>query len=145
MKFNYAFSPANKTFYSYRWKSEFDESGTWPSDAVDVFDDVFQKYSSNPPSGMMLGVDIHNMPEWVEIPPPPPPTPEQLQQQAESQKRQLLKTAGEKIDICQDAVDLDMSTDAEKSKLTAWRKYRVLLNRVDCTTAPDIQWPEQPE
>ncbi|WP_196245000.1 tail fiber assembly protein, partial [Xenorhabdus bovienii] len=25
------------------------------------------------------------------------------------------------------------------------RKYRVLLNRVDCTTAPDIKWPEQPK
>ncbi|MDE9528477.1 tail fiber assembly protein, partial [Xenorhabdus bovienii] len=21
----------------------------------------------------------------------------------------------------------------------------VLLNRVDCTTAPDVQWPEQPK
>ncbi|MDC9596323.1 tail fiber assembly protein, partial [Xenorhabdus anantnagensis] len=26
-----------------------------------------------------------------------------------------------------------------------WRKYRVLLNRVDCATAPDIEWPEQPK
>uniref|UniRef100_UPI001ABF6203 tail fiber assembly protein n=1 Tax=Xenorhabdus miraniensis TaxID=351674 RepID=UPI001ABF6203 len=45
----------------------------------------------------------------------------------------------------QDAVDLDIATDAEQSALTAWRKYRVLLNRVDCSTAPDIQWPEQPK
>nr|WP_228005819.1 tail fiber assembly protein [Xenorhabdus sp. BG5] len=67
------------------------------------------------------------------------------QEQAESQKRQLLDTASAKIDIYQDAVDLDMATDAEKSALTAWRKYRVLLNRVDCSTAPDIQWPEQPK
>ncbi|WFQ80730.1 tail fiber assembly protein [Xenorhabdus sp. SF857] len=67
------------------------------------------------------------------------------QQQAESQKRQLLDTARAKIDIYQDAIDLDMATDAEKSSLTAWRKYRVLLNRVDCATAPDIQWPEQPK
>ncbi|MDC9623215.1 tail fiber assembly protein [Xenorhabdus sp. XENO-7] len=75
----------------------------------------------------------------------PPPTPEQLQQNAEYEKRYLLRAAKEKIDICQDAVDLDIATDAEKSALTAWRKYRVLLNRVDCTTAPDIKWPEQPK
>ncbi|WP_196243435.1 tail fiber assembly protein, partial [Xenorhabdus bovienii] len=75
----------------------------------------------------------------------PPPTPEQLQQRAESQKRQFMRMAAEKIDIWQDAVDLSMATDAEKSALIEWRKYRVLLNRVDCTTAPDIQWPEQPE
>ncbi|HAV1681054.1 TPA: tail fiber assembly protein, partial [Enterobacter hormaechei subsp. steigerwaltii] len=26
----------------------------------------------------------------------------------------------------------------------AWKKYRVLLNRVDTETAPDIEWPELP-
>nr|WP_143767629.1 tail fiber assembly protein [Xenorhabdus nematophila] len=67
------------------------------------------------------------------------------QEQAESQKKYLLRTATEKIDICQDAVDFDIATDAEKSALTDWRKYRVLLNRVDCSTAPDIPWPEQPK
>ncbi|MDE9568558.1 tail fiber assembly protein, partial [Xenorhabdus bovienii] len=45
----------------------------------------------------------------------------------------------------QDAVDLGMATDTEKAGLTEWRRYRVLLNRVDCTTAPDVQWPEQPK
>ncbi|EGG1135905.1 tail fiber assembly protein, partial [Escherichia coli] len=26
----------------------------------------------------------------------------------------------------------------------AWKKYRVLLNRVDTSTAPDIEWPALP-
>ncbi|CDH23645.1 putative e14 prophage; tail fiber assembly (fragment) [Xenorhabdus bovienii str. kraussei Becker Underwood] len=56
-----------------------------------------------------------------------------------------MSTAREKIAICQDAVDLGIATDAEKSSLAEWRKFRVLLNRVDCTTAPDIPWPEQPK
>ncbi|MDE9456079.1 tail fiber assembly protein [Xenorhabdus bovienii] len=75
----------------------------------------------------------------------PPPTLEQLQQNVKYEKRYLLKAATGKIDICQDAVDLGMATDAEKSALTDWRKYRVLLSRVDCSTAPDIAWPEQPK
>ncbi|EHX9387247.1 tail fiber assembly protein, partial [Escherichia coli] len=25
-----------------------------------------------------------------------------------------------------------------------WKKYRVLLNRVNTTTAPDIEWPAVP-
>lgn len=45
----------------------------------------------------------------------------------------------------QDAVDLDMATETEKSALLAWKKYRVLLNRVDISNAPDIDWPEPPE
>ncbi|NAG96242.1 hypothetical protein GUC37_25905, partial [Escherichia coli] len=28
--------------------------------------------------------------------------------------------------------------------LEAWKKYRVLLNRVDTSTAPDIEWPTNP-
>ncbi|ENI3623931.1 tail fiber assembly protein, partial [Escherichia coli] len=31
------------------------------------------------------------------------------------------------------------------SLMEAWKKYRVLLNRVDTSTAPDIEWPEIPE
>ncbi|EJQ6528684.1 tail fiber assembly protein, partial [Escherichia coli] len=25
-----------------------------------------------------------------------------------------------------------------------WKKYRVLLNRVDTSLSPDIEWPSQP-
>ncbi|APJ74150.1 tail fiber assembly protein [Escherichia coli] len=28
--------------------------------------------------------------------------------------------------------------------LEAWKKYRVLLNRVDTSIAPDIEWPASP-
>ncbi|WP_047679908.1 MULTISPECIES: tail fiber assembly protein [Xenorhabdus] len=75
----------------------------------------------------------------------PPPTPAQLQQQSEHEKQYWMGVAKDKIAPLQDAVDLNMATDEEKSALIVWRKYRVLLNRVDCSTAPDIDWPEQPE
>ncbi|EPO1520873.1 tail fiber assembly protein, partial [Escherichia coli] len=35
-------------------------------------------------------------------------------------------------------------TEEEASLLTAWKKYRVLLNRIDTSTAPDIDWPTIP-
>lgn len=44
----------------------------------------------------------------------------------------------------QDAVDLEIATEEENSLLEAWKKYRVLLNRVDTSTAPDIEWPAVP-
>ncbi|EAV5238234.1 tail fiber assembly protein [Salmonella enterica] len=61
--------------------------------------------------------------------------------QAEETKNRLLQIASEKIAPLQDAVDLDISTDDEKAQLGEWKKYRVLVNRVD-TSNPD--WPEQP-
>lgn len=48
------------------------------------------------------------------------------------------------IFMLQDAVDLDMATEAEIALLEAWKKYRVLLSRLDLNSAPDILWPEKP-
>ncbi|ECG0729616.1 tail fiber assembly protein [Salmonella enterica] len=61
--------------------------------------------------------------------------------EAEETKKRLLQTASEKIAPLQDAVDLDIATDDEKAQLDEWKKYRVLVNRVD-TLNPD--WPEVP-
>ncbi|WP_038260426.1 tail fiber assembly protein [Xenorhabdus cabanillasii] len=75
----------------------------------------------------------------------PPPTPEQLKQQAESQKRYRRSQATNAIAPLQYAVDLKMATDRERDSLTEWKRYCVLLNRVDCSAAPDIDWPTAPE
>ncbi|EHS1471674.1 tail fiber assembly protein, partial [Salmonella enterica subsp. enterica serovar Typhimurium] len=61
--------------------------------------------------------------------------------EAEGTKNRLLQIASEKIAPLQDAVDLGIATDDEKAQLGEWKKYRVLVNRVD-TSNPD--WPEQP-
>ncbi|EPH3099946.1 tail fiber assembly protein [Providencia stuartii] len=74
----------------------------------------------------------------------PPVSKEQLIAEAEQQKQSLLAEANNAIAPLQDAVDLDMATDEEKAQLTAWKKYRVLLNRVDTSLAPNIDWPEKP-
>lgn len=60
---------------------------------------------------------------------------------AESQKKNMINQVSADISILQDAVTLNMATDAEKSTLTSMQAYRVLLNRVDTSLAPDIVWP----
>ncbi|EQC00319.1 tail fiber assembly protein [Photorhabdus temperata] len=64
---------------------------------------------------------------------------------AENKKQQLLLRVSKQIAPLQDAIDLGMASDDEKSLSTVLKKYRVLLNRVDISQAPDIEWPEQPE
>ncbi|HBA5448361.1 TPA: tail fiber assembly protein [Escherichia coli] len=39
---------------------------------------------------------------------------------------------------------MEIATEEEKALLAAWKTYRVLLNRVDTSTAPDIEWQEEP-
>lgn len=64
---------------------------------------------------------------------------------ATAQKKQLLSEATMQIDYLQDAIDTEIATDEEKTLYAAWKKYRVLLNRIDVDTAPAITWPEKPE
>ncbi|ECV9929980.1 TPA: tail fiber assembly protein [Salmonella enterica] len=61
--------------------------------------------------------------------------------EAEGTKSRLLQMASGKIAPLQDAVDLGIATDDEKAQLDEWKKYRVLVNRVD-TSAPS--WPDKP-
>ncbi|WP_322746111.1 tail fiber assembly protein [Providencia rustigianii] len=74
----------------------------------------------------------------------PPKSKEQHISEAESKKQSLLAEATEKIAPLQDAVDLDIATDEEIALLKEWKKYRVLLNRVYTSLAPDIDWPQKP-
>ncbi|OCG79401.1 tail fiber assembly protein [Gilliamella sp. Occ4-3] len=64
---------------------------------------------------------------------------------ASVQKNQLLSEAKSRIDYLQDAIDTDIATNEEKTAYSAWKKYRVLLNRIDVDAAPEIDWPEKPE
>lgn len=61
--------------------------------------------------------------------------------EAKDEKTRLLSAANAAIAPLQDAVDLDIATDAEKTQLTAWKTYRVLLNRVDPSTDEFPQVP----
>lgn len=56
-----------------------------------------------------------------------------------------MRDATVQIQILQDAVDLEMATEAEVAALTQWKKYRVLLSRVDVTTTDETAWPAKPE
>ena len=64
--------------------------------------------------------------------------------EAANQKNKLMQNAASAIAPLQDAVDLNIATDSEAAGLAALKKYRVLLNRVDTATAPDITWTDLP-
>ncbi len=62
--------------------------------------------------------------------------------EVEGSKSPLLQMASGKIAPLQDAVDLGIATDDEKAQLDEWKKYRVLVNRVDILN-PD--WSQKPD
>lgn len=68
-----------------------------------------------------------------------------LVNQAAQHKTDLLNLADYKISILQDAVTYDLATEQESSMLDSWRKFRVLVNRINENNPQNIIWPETPE
>lgn len=78
---------------------------------------------------------------WVET---SGPSHESQVAEATAKRDNLMAEATAAIAPLQDAVDLDMATDAEIALLKAWKQYRVALNRIDVNQAPNITWPVPP-
>jgi hypothetical protein len=63
---------------------------------------------------------------------------------ARDELTQHISEATASIAPLQDANDMEIATDDEKSALAEWKKYRVVLSRIDVNTAPNITWPVPP-
>lgn len=72
-------------------------------------------------------------------------TQKELIAAATKKKTEFMQVATNKMAPLQDAVELGIATDNEIEQLDAWKAYRVSLNRIDVTQAPDIEWPIEPE
>ena len=64
--------------------------------------------------------------------------------QASIKKNQLLEEAASQLSYLQDAVDSQIASEQEAQLLAEWKKYRVLVNRIDIDQAPNIDWPNNP-
>ena len=113
-----------------------------PDNAIEINSDEYQRLFDGQANGKIIATGNDGRPILRDA---PELTNEQLVALAVRQRASLLATANAVIVPLQDAVDLGMATDAEGALLTEWRKYRVLLSRIDTSAAPDIEWPATPE
>lgn len=116
--------------------AETDASGLWPVDCS-----VAEIAAAKVPEGFTPGGEwVFNGKAIVKY----APSKAELAGEAGREKTRLMAVATSAIAPLQNAVDLDMATETERADLLAWKKYSVLLNRVDVSGAPDISWPEVP-
>ena len=64
--------------------------------------------------------------------------------QASAKKNQFIADATAQISYLQDAVESEIASEQETQLLAEWKKYRVLVNRIDIEQAPNIDWPNNP-
>lgn len=135
------FSAAENGFYDDEFKADYTAARTWPEDAVEISDRWYLHLINGQALGRKITINEYGQPVLAD---PPPPTKEQLISEANARKAALITAASEIISILNDAVDLGKATEEESAHLVAWREYRILLNRIDTSIAPDIEWPVKP-
>ncbi len=112
-----------------------------PDDAVKITDKKWADLLAGQAEGKLIACGADLLPCLTE---PPPPTAEELISQVEAKRSILRAEADTAIQPLQDASELEIATDEETSKLIAWKKYRVMLMRINTKDVENITWPEQP-
>ncbi|SKA20490.1 tail fiber assembly protein [Pantoea eucalypti] len=131
------YSPSTNGFYSEEMNGD-----TIPEDAIEITDEEWGALLDGQSKGKLISSDKKGRPVLKDY---PAPTAEQLAVMAASEKAKLLALATIAIDPLQDAADLEIATDKEAASLKAWKTYRVMVNRIDTSKAPNIDWPKAPE
>lgn len=139
---DYYYSASNNSFYAEELKIDYEESvNGWPEDAIVISNEKYVALLEGKSKGKIIIADNNGNPIFSA---PVPPTHQELISAAKSNLELLMTAANYVITPLQDALDIDDATEEELTLLKAWKTYRVLLNRLDLSTAPDITWPEIP-
>lgn len=136
MTAQYYYSPSINGFYLSG------VSSVIPDDAIELSDEYYHDLFTGQSAGKLISANADGMPILVEQ---PAQTQEQLIVQAEAKKTRLMAESTVKIAPLEDAVEYKLATEQEVNLLDAWKRYRILLNRIDTSKAPDIEWPVSPE
>lgn len=112
-----------------------------PDDAVKITDKKWADLLAGQAKGKQIACGADMLPCLTDQ---PLPTAEELISQAEDKRSRLRAEADTAIQPLQDASDLGIATDDEASRLVNWKKYRVMLMRIDTNDIKKIIWPKQP-
>ncbi|MFZ5128281.1 tail fiber assembly protein [Enterobacter roggenkampii] len=128
----YFYSPGTRGFY------QSDIHTVIPDDAIEIDVDEYHQLLDGQQNGMEITPGADGHPDLTK------PVIDYVAQ-AQQVKNSLRLTADAEISWRQDAVDAVIATAGETAALAEWKKYRVLLMRVDTSKAPAIEWPTPPD
>ncbi|MBW4241750.1 tail fiber assembly protein [Enterobacter roggenkampii] len=128
----YFYSPGTRGFY------QSDIHSVIPDDAIEINADEYHRLLEGQQNRMEITPGADGSPILTE------PAIDYVAQ-SQQVKNSLRLTADAEISWRQDAVDAGIATAGETAALAEWKKYRVLLMRVDTSKAPAIEWPTSPD
>ena len=110
-----------------------------PKNSVEITHDYHAELLQKQSAGFVIQHDESGYPIAVER----TLTADEIKTLNESQQQRLISGANEKISILQDIIDLDMCESNEDEQLKQWKKYRILVTRVDVNQL-DVKFPAEP-
>lgn len=139
----YVYSPSMNAIYPLALKSDYENAGSWPSDTIEISDEMALEFMGNPPEGKIRAPGEDGYPSWVDK---PEPTHEEQVAIAKVEKSTRIYNANDYMNSMQwpGKAVLGRLSDAEKAQYNAWLDYLDALYAVDTSTAPHIDWPVEP-
>lgn len=136
----YLFSKSTLGFYPENLLEDYIKAGSLPDDVKEVADEVRNKFIVSPPPQKKLGADENGDPVWVDW------SKEEFLIGAETKKKYLIEDVVSYINSRQwpGKAGLGRLKDDEKNRYILWLDYLDALDALDLSTAPDIEWPEEP-
>lgn len=140
----YTYSASLNAFYPLALKPDYEKAGSWPGDAIEISDEMANEYMAEPPEGKIRAVGDGGYPSWVDA---PEPTHEEQVAASDAEKQSRIEQANAYMDSKQwpGKAAMGRLNDTEKAQYNAWLDYLDALEAVHTSTAPDIQWPTQPD
>ncbi|EPH0495428.1 TPA: tail fiber assembly protein [Enterobacter asburiae] len=139
----YFYSAKHNSFFPLELKDDYINGIGWPEDAVEVTEQVYSKFTGEPPKGQKRVAGKNGLPEWEDI---PPPTHEEIVAHAEVERQSRTDAANDYINSNQwpGKAALGRLNDTDKAKYNAWLDYLDSIGAVDVSAAPDLNWPTPP-
>lgn len=137
----YYYSAQNNAFYPSSLRQEYVNTNSWPDDALQITFEYYQRLMEGQGKGLSILPNEQGLPVLKQ---PSPPTEEEKILTAKNKKNELIQQSNLTMAPLLYAVELGMETTAETQLLNEWKKYQVLLNRVDTSRPELIDWPLPP-
>jgi|AGFT01.1.fsa_nt_gi Caudovirales tail fibre assembly protein. len=138
------FSKKDNSFYSGELHDDYVLAGTWPDDAAEISEELYQSLLAGQLNGKVITSDSDGNPVLAD------PVID-WNARAESQRQNLLTAADDTIADWRTELQLDVISDDDKASLIKWMAYIKALKRLDLTSVTDeagynaIEWPDKPE
>ncbi|MGO3909302.1 tail fiber assembly protein [Huaxiibacter chinensis] len=140
----FIYSATTNAFYPLDMKEDYEASGSWPADGIEVSYETFIEFSSVNHRDKHRAPGEDGLPVWIAT---PPLTPDEQIAVANTERNRLIFMANAQINSKQwpGKAAIGRLKGEELAQYNLWLDYLDALDAVDTSAGLNTEWPERPE